>query len=109
MTGNQTAYSFNRLSQIQQLLNSGSPFEIQIYAQITKPVVYDVHYIKTKIEPQATLETLANGFIIIIVGVLVYALISCIYLFCKRKYKNPNYFHEETEPQQDFHQNNQMH
>ena len=78
-------------------MNSGQVFEVQIYAQITKPVLFDTHYIRTKIEPQTTLEALRNGFIIIIVGILVYGLITCVYLFCKRKYKNPNYFHEETE------------
>lgn len=56
-----------------------------------------MHYTRTKVEPPTALEALRNGFVIIIVGVLVYGLISCVYLFCKRKYKNPNYFHEETE------------
>jgi hypothetical protein len=50
-------------------------------------------YSKVIVEPEQNIEALKNGFIIIVIGVAVYLIVTCIYLYCKRKFKNPNYFH----------------
>ena len=68
-----------------------------MYARVTKPIALDASYIKVLVEPQKTLAALKGGFLIVVIGVVVYGMVSCGYLYFKRKYKNPEYFHEETE------------
>ena len=59
-------------------------------AKIKSPQPYTFFYNKTSVEPQPNLGELEGGLLILFIGIAVFALVSMVYLFIKRKYKDDN-------------------
>ena len=59
-------------------------------AKIKSPQPYTFFYNKTSVEPQPNLGDLEGGLLILLIGIAVFALVSMVYLYVKRKYKDDN-------------------
>lgn len=86
----------NRI-EIMDLLSGRESFYVGIVVDVQLPAKMTFVYQPIKVDHQLNILELEVGLAIMLIGVMVYALVSITYLYCKRKYKNDGEFEEEME------------
>lgn len=78
-----------------------------VLAEVSTPYALSFQYELQQVEHRLSIVDLEGGLAILLLGMLVFGIVSIVYLFVKRKYKDRDEFQEEYEIEVDADSNQQ--